>query len=84
MLPANGDSGIDLPIDLVEPLSAAKNSVLARENARLGALFLFDERRRDVAAAEVFGERTSHDVGNVSGKRRFGHAFQRKKPPTCV
>jgi hypothetical protein len=67
MEPANCNSRVDLPIDLVEPRRAAKNSALTRKNARLGALFFVDESRRDVAAAEILGKRAGDDVSDIGG-----------------
>jgi hypothetical protein len=67
-MPGNRNGRIELPECLIEPGAAAQNRFLA--DAQLGprAGLRRNQRGRDVARADVFGQTARHECTDVVGK----------------
>jgi hypothetical protein len=69
-LPRDADAGIELAEGLVGPVAAAEDRILAADDLAGDALFGRHQRRGDVAAAQIFGERRPHLRAEVGGQGR--------------
>jgi hypothetical protein len=59
-IPRDTDVGIELPEGLVDPCGAAQDGVFACDDRCLRVAVVWNQRGREVAFADVFGERPGH------------------------